>query len=127
MVLTTSEINLNQFDGVRIGNPSRGPRWGFLRKAEPARFAQRIKPPNVGLAETQEKSRFEGRGPILRPIAVRLTTEGIIIATFTPLRGLTPFLKQYLETAVMPGTEAEAKVDAKSHFYPAGFVSSLSL
>lgn len=48
-----------------------------------------------------------------------MTTEGIIIATFTPLRGMTPFLTNYLETAVMPGTEGD-DVSAKSHFYPGG-------
>lgn len=45
-----------------------------------------------------------------------MTVGGIIIATFTPLRGMTPFLTNYLQTAVMPGTDGE--VDAKSHFYP---------
>lgn len=31
-----------------------------------------------------------------------VATDGILIATFTPLRGLTPFVQRYLETAVMP-------------------------
>jgi phage terminase large subunit-like protein len=30
------------------------------------------------------------------------TTDGLIIATFTPLRGLTPFVDRYLETALRP-------------------------
>lgn len=47
-----------------------------------------------------------------------MTTGGMVIATFTPLRGMTPFLAQYLETAVMPGTEPDEELPAKSHFYP---------
>lgn len=46
-----------------------------------------------------------------------MTTEGMVIATFTPLRGMTPFLTQFLENAVMPGTEGN-EVSAKQHFYP---------
>ena len=46
-----------------------------------------------------------------------MTTNGILMATFTPLRGMTPFLVQYLETALMPGTEGD-DVSAKQHFYP---------
>lgn len=36
-----------------------------------------------------------------------ITRDGIVIATFTPLRGLTPFVQRYLDDAVMPGTEGE--------------------
>lgn len=46
-----------------------------------------------------------------------MTTGGMLISTFTPLRGLTPFLIQYLENAVMPGTDG-ADVSAKANFYP---------
>lgn len=47
-----------------------------------------------------------------------MTTAGLLIATFTPLRGMTPFLVNYLETAVMPGTDDDEDVSAKRYFYP---------
>ena len=34
-----------------------------------------------------------------------MTTDGIVLATFTPLRGWTPFMRNYFATAYMPGTE----------------------
>ena len=40
------------------------------------------------------------------------TTEGLVIATFTPLRGLTPFLDHFLETAVMADADGHL-VNAK--------------
>jgi phage terminase large subunit-like protein len=46
-----------------------------------------------------------------------LTTKGLLISTFTPLKGYTPFLRGYTETSVMPGTGG-ADVDAKTHFFP---------
>lgn len=46
-----------------------------------------------------------------------MTTDGMIIATFTPLRGQTPFLVNYLETAVMAGAGG-SDVSAKENFYP---------
>jgi phage terminase large subunit-like protein len=36
-----------------------------------------------------------------------MTKDGIVIATFTPLRGWTPFMRGYFSTAMMPGTEDE--------------------
>jgi len=43
-----------------------------------------------------------------------MTTDGIVLATFTPLRGWTPFMRNYFQTAYMPGTdEAEEDVPAK--------------
>ena len=36
-----------------------------------------------------------------------MTTEGLIIATLTPLQGMTPFIQQYIETSVMPDSEGE--------------------
>lgn len=69
-------------------------------------------------AEAQE-SQAEGSSDIWTECLLRTMTVpgGMLIATFTPLRGMTPFLKQYIETAVMPGTEAE-DVDARSNFFP---------
>jgi len=34
-----------------------------------------------------------------------MTTDGIVLATFTPLRGWTPFMRAYFAAALMPGTE----------------------
>lgn len=34
-----------------------------------------------------------------------MTTDGVVVATFTPLRGWTPFMRAYFQTAMMPGTE----------------------
>jgi phage terminase large subunit-like protein len=36
-----------------------------------------------------------------------MTTDGVVIATFTPLRGWTSFMRAYFSTAMMPGTEDE--------------------
>lgn len=47
-----------------------------------------------------------------------MTTSGLIIATFTPLQGLTPFIKQYLETAVMADTHG-GYTTAYQIFFPA--------
>lgn len=44
---------------------------------------------------------------------------GMIIATFTPLQGLTPFIQQYLQTAVMLDTDG-AEHAAYHVFYPEG-------
>lgn len=46
-----------------------------------------------------------------------MTTDGMILATFTPLRGQTPFLVNYFEGAVMEGP-GRTEVDVKTHFYP---------
>lgn len=75
-------------------------------------------PPDGGDAAESEA---QGSSDVWTECLLRtMTTEGIIIATFTPLRGYTPFLKAYVETAVMPGTEESepTDVDAKTHFYP---------
>jgi phage terminase large subunit-like protein len=41
-----------------------------------------------------------GNGDIYTECLLRTaTSDGMIIATFTPLRGLTPFIDHYLETA----------------------------
>ena len=62
-------------------------------------------PPDGGDAA---EAQAQGSSEIWTECLLRtMTTDGLIIATFTPLRGLTPFLKQYLETSVMPGTEDE--------------------
>ena len=34
-----------------------------------------------------------------------MTTDGIVLATFTPLRGWTAFMRGYFASAMMPGTE----------------------
>lgn len=68
----------------------------------------------------QERAEAEAQGSsdIYTECLLRtMTSNGILIATFTPLRGMTPFLVQYLESAVMPGTEGD-EVSAKAHFYP---------
>jgi hypothetical protein len=43
-----------------------------------------------------------------------MTTDGIVVATFTPLRGWTPFMRSYFAAAMMPGTEADEDIPAKS-------------
>lgn len=54
-----------------------------------------------------------GNGDVYTECLLRTaTTDGIIIATFTPLRGLTPFVDHYLETAVMADTSG-AIINAK--------------
>lgn len=42
-----------------------------------------------------------------------MTVDGIVLATFTPLRGWTPFMRAYFQTAMMPGTEDEGDVSAR--------------
>ena len=69
------------------------------------------------------EAQAEGSGEIWTECLLRImTTEygvGLLMATFTPLRGMTPFLKQYLESCVMPGTEDETDdVPAVGHFFP---------
>lgn len=69
-------------------------------------------------AEAQE-TQAQGSSDIVSECVLRtMTVNGIVMLTWTPLRGMTPLLKQYLETAVMPGTETDEDVDAKTHFYP---------
>ena len=46
-----------------------------------------------------------------------MTSHGLIIATFTPLLGLTPFLQNFLETAVMPHTDGTMR-PATEAFWP---------
>lgn len=61
----------------------------------------------------------QGSSDIYTECLLRLmTTKGLLISTFTPLRGLTPFLVNYLDTAVMPNPDDGEDVEAKSHFYP---------
>lgn len=49
-----------------------------------------------------------------------LTTKGMILSTFTPLQGLTPYLEQYLATAVMEDThEPGSFKPANDVFWPA--------
>jgi phage terminase large subunit-like protein len=63
------------------------------------------------------ESMAQGSSEIYTECLLRLmTTAGILISTYTPLRGMTPFLKDYIESAVMPGTEGD--VDARSNFFP---------
>lgn len=66
----------------------------------------------------KQESEAQGSSDIYGECFLRtMTTKGIVISTFTPLRGLTPFLGNYIQTAVMPGTEGD-EVSAKEHFYP---------
>jgi hypothetical protein len=41
-----------------------------------------------------------------------MTTDGVVLATFTPLRGWTPFMRHYFQTALMPSTEGTDDVPA---------------
>lgn len=70
-------------------------------------------------AEAQE-SQAQGSSDIWTECLLRTMTSpgGMLLATFTPLRGMTPFLKQYLETCVMPGSEADEDVPARGNFFP---------
>jgi phage terminase large subunit-like protein len=53
-------------------------------------------------ADTEMESEAEGSTDIYTECLLRtITTDGIVIATFTPLRGLTKFVSDYLETAEM--------------------------
>jgi phage terminase large subunit-like protein len=53
-----------------------------------------------------------GSGDIYGECLLRtMTTDGIVVATFTPLRGWTPFMRNYFAAAMMPGTEGDAEVD----------------
>lgn len=47
-----------------------------------------------------------------------LTTDGMIMTTFTPLEGLTEFIQHYLASAVMPDTDGALKA-ANDVFWPA--------
>lgn len=46
-----------------------------------------------------------------------MTTNGLIVATLTPLQGLTPFIQQYLQTAVMLDANGDT-MPAYHVFYP---------
>lgn len=46
-----------------------------------------------------------------------MTTGGIVIITFTPVEGLTPFVQTYLETCVMYSAQTDGFVDAKEEFW----------
>jgi phage terminase large subunit-like protein len=53
-----------------------------------------------------------GSGDIYGECLLRtMTTDGIVVATFTPLRGWTPFMRNYFAAAMMPGTEGDAEID----------------
>lgn len=59
-----------------------------------------------------------GNGDIYTECLLRTaTTQGLIIATFTPLRGLTPFIEQYLETAEMCDVTTGEMRNAKEAFF----------
>jgi phage terminase large subunit-like protein len=75
--------------------------------------------------EPQEKAETQAQGSsdIYTECLLRLMTlDGILLATFTPLRGMTPFLVHYFSTAMMPGTEEDEGQDvpAKRHYLRAG-------
>lgn len=47
------------------------------------------------------------------------TVDGVLLGTFTPLRGMTPFIERYLEDAVMPDPDHPgAEMSAASAFRP---------
>ena len=57
--------------------------------------------------ETQEEQ-AQGSSDIWIECLLRtMTTDGLVMATFTPLRGMTPFLIEFLKTAWMPGDDDE--------------------
>ena len=69
-------------------------------------------------SEAKMNTEVTGAGDIYSECLTRLlTTEGVLMFTFTPLRGLTPFVKQYLETSVMPTREG-AFIKAQTGFWP---------
>ena len=69
-------------------------------------------PPDA-TADAGQGGQASGNGDIYTECLMRTaTTDGLVIATFTPLRGLTPFLDHYLETAVMADAEGHL-VNAK--------------
>jgi phage terminase large subunit-like protein len=57
-----------------------------------------------------------GSGDIYGECLLRtMTTNGAVLATFTPLRGWTAFMRNYFAAAMMPGTEEDAAdIPAKS-------------
>jgi phage terminase large subunit-like protein len=62
-------------------------------------------------AEKQEAA-AAGSGDIYGECLLRtMTTDGVVMATFTPLRGWTPFMRAYFASAMMPGTEGDAEID----------------
>lgn len=71
-------------------------------------------PPDATDQGTSSGGTPSGNGDIYTECLLRTaTTEGMVIATFTPLRGLTPFVDHYLETADMcdaEGNVTNAKV-----------------
>ena len=53
-----------------------------------------------------------GSGDIYGECLLRtMTADGVVVATFTPLRGWTPFMRAYFASAMMPGTEGDAEID----------------
>jgi phage terminase large subunit-like protein len=56
-----------------------------------------------------------GSGDIYGECLLRtMTTDGVVLSTFTPLRGWTPFMRAFFSAAMMPGTEDdELDVPAK--------------
>lgn len=62
----------------------------------------------------------EQTGDIYTEILLRtMTTGGLVIGTFTPLRGLTPFIQRYLEDAVCPD-RCGGEMPAMQYFWPEG-------
>lgn len=73
--------------------------------------------------QERAEAQAQGSSEIYTECLLRvMTKDGIVIATFTPLRGMTTFLKHYFETAMMPGTEEGQEIDvpAAKHYLRTG-------
>lgn len=69
--------------------------------------------------QERAEAQAQGSSEIYTECLLRLMTRnGILLSTFTPLRGMTPFLHHYFETAMMPGTEEDEtdEVPARVHY-----------
>lgn len=69
--------------------------------------------------QERAEAQAQGSSEIYTECLLRLMTRnGILLSTFTPLRGMTPFLSHYFQTAMMPGTEEDEadEVPAAQHY-----------
>jgi phage terminase large subunit-like protein len=74
----------------------------------------------IWLDEEPPEMTDEMTGDIYSECLLRLmTTDGLLVSTFTPLRGLTRFIEQYLRSAVSPDTNG-AEIAAMQRFFPDG-------
>ncbi len=107
---TASTIQFKSYDQGRVAFQGTSLSGGVWLDEEP---------PDAG--ETPEGGGSpSGNGDIYTECLLRTaTTNGLILATLTPLRGLTPFIDNYLTTATMPD-ETGRMVNAKLGIFGAG-------